>query len=132
MSERWIMVSDGTPQLLYTGKTELSDGQIREAVRQNDIIILTEARAMRTIVIPTPEGVNQSNMLTPISICRGGVKLRIKPLAWLWPDEDREAMSVLEKQLEKCGYAELKHRANKAGLVTPDGLKTPGSGRFTG
>lgn len=127
---RWVLVSDGTPQIFYAGQTELNDDAIREAVRQNDIIHLKETRAMRTIVIPTPQGVNQSNMLTPVSICRGGVDLHIKPTSWFWPDQDDEAYKVLLGQLDKCGYAEVKHRAAKAGIVTPDGMKTQGGGRI--
>ena len=131
MSEqRWIMVADGTPQIFYVGQTDLTDSDIEEAIARGGIIVLKEARAMRTIVLPTPQGVNQSNMLTPVSICRAGATLRIRPTAWFWPDEDKEGMDALNKQLESCGYAELKHRAEKSGIELPgrggvnaDGLK---------
>lgn len=126
---RWIMVSDGTPQIFYVGRTELGDDQISFLAQKGMFLELEEARAMRTIVLPTPQGVNQSNMLTPISICRGGVKLKVKPLSYFWPDEDKEGMEALNKQLGSCEGAEVKHRAEKAGIhlagpgINPDGLK---------
>ena len=117
--------------VFYAGRTELTDSQIEGIVREGGIVVLEETRAMRTLMIPTPQGVNQSNMLTPISICRGGVRLRIRPISWFWPDEEEEAMEVLLNQLERCDHAEVKHRAAKAGIhlagtgaVTPDGMKS--------
>jgi hypothetical protein len=126
--ERWIMVSDGTPQIFYVGKTDLDEAEIRENLRAGRELTLTETRAMRTIVLPTPQGVNQSNMLTPVSISRGGIRMVIRPVSWFWPDEDKEGYGVLLGQIEKCDGAELKHRAEKAGLtlagnVNADGLK---------
>lgn len=134
--ERWIMVADGTPQIFYVGKTTLDDDKISFLAQKGMFLDLEDARAMRTIVLPTPQGVSQSNMLTPVSICRGGFKLRVKPTSYFWPDEDEETMAALNKQLEQCDSSEIKHRAEKAGIhiagagaVTPDGMRIPDDGR---
>jgi hypothetical protein len=116
--ERWIMVSDGTPQQFYVGKTPFNDDMVSNIAKHHEVLPLTETRVMRTMLVPNMEGgVTQSNMLTPISICRSGVDFKVKPLAWLWPEEDEATMAALRKQLDKVEGAEVKHRMSEAGLV---------------
>ena len=122
--ERWIMASDGTPQMIYVGKTTLTDEEINEARMNGEYITLAECRVMRTIIIPAPDGVNQSNMLMPNSIARRGMTTRIVPNAYFWPDECDSTLEVLLDQIKKCESAEIKHRAKQAGLVTPDGMRS--------
>lgn len=122
---RWIMMSDGTPQTLYVGKTKLTTEEIIEARSNNELIEITEGRVMRTVILPTPEGINQSNMLMPNSIARRGLTHYVMPASFFWPDECDATMEVLKDQIKKCEGSEVKHRLKQAGLVGPDGGTTP-------
>lgn len=123
--KRWILVSDGTPQMLYVGQTDKSAAEIVEDRTNNKMLKLENCRVMRTLIIPAPDGVNQSNMLLPNSIARRGMTTYVLPMAFFWPDEDEDTMAALADQLGKCASAELKHRVKKAGLITPDGMRLP-------
>lgn len=119
--ERWIMISDGTPQMLWVGKTMLTDEEIEETTAAGKFVLLNEARTLRTVMVPHPEGFVQSNQLTPAGICRGATTVRVRPMAYLWPDEDESTMKPLMQQVESCSQSELKHRAKEAGLTLAGG-----------
>jgi hypothetical protein len=129
--ERWIMISDGTPQMLWVGKTTLDDEKIEEITAAGKFVLLNEARTLRTVMVPHPEGFVQSNQLTPAGICRGAITVRVRPLAYIWPDEDEHTMKPLMQQVESCSQSEMKHRAKEAGItlaggknITPDGMRS--------
>lgn len=121
---RWIMMSDGTSQMMYAGKTIMSEEAIDEAIAANHPIELTECRAMRTLIMPTPDGnVSQRDMLTPIGIAREGVRMKLKPLAYFWPDESKTTYTALMGTIEQAQHAEQAHHAREVGLVTPSQLR---------
>ena len=129
--ERWIMASDGTPQMVYVGKTQLDDDAIEAIGKSGGFLVLNECRTMRTILIPNPEGgIIMQNQMVPAAICRGAATIRIKPVSYIWPDEDDATMGPLMDQIKKCSQSELQHRAKEAGLVTPDGMRVPSGGRL--
>jgi hypothetical protein len=125
--KKWILVSDGTPQMAYAGKTDLTEEQIDERIMQHKTVELTECRAMRTILIPGQDPnhpITQSNILTSHNIARGGVRMKILPTNYWWPEEDKNALAVLERQAENCAQAELATRAREAGLETGTDVAT--------
>ena len=86
---RWIMISDGTSQMMYAGKTALSEDELDDAIVMSRLIELNECRAMRTLLMPTPQGgVTQNEIITPISCARTGVRIKLRVRAYLWPDQD--------------------------------------------
>ena len=121
MCKRLICVSNGTPQMEYVGYTDVPEGALDEGVAAGQMLTLTECRCMRTILMPTASGVEQSNILTPIGIARGGITLRVSPRSYWWPDQDADTLKALHKQLEVCCSAEISARCADAGLVAPDG-----------
>jgi hypothetical protein len=118
--KRWVLMHDGTPQMEYLGQTDMADKDIEETIAEGGVIILEECRCLRTVLVPGPEGINQSNILTSNSVARGPISLRIRPNGWWRPDEDKHAMEVLEKQMAACDKNEIAQRAKEAGLVTAD------------
>jgi len=128
---RWIMVSDGTPQMLYVGKSPLTDEEIEEVAKGGGFLVLEECRTMRTLLIPNPGGgVILQNQLVPAGLCRSAAKIRVCPKSYIRPDEDKATMDPLLEQIKQCETAELTHRAKEAGLVTPDGLRAGPKGRL--
>lgn len=126
MSEkRWILVSDGTPQMMYAGQTTLDELSLDKDIEAGKLIELTDCRAMRTILMPTPQdgGISQSEMLSPLSVARCGIRVKIKVQAYFWPDEDSATNSAFMRKILPVEAAEVKHRAHEAGLVTPDGMR---------
>jgi hypothetical protein len=121
---RWIIMGDGTPQMGYVGKTYLTEQQINEHIRDRAVLTLHECRAMRTVLIPgqSPEvPITQSNILTSHSIARKGIEMNILPTSYWWPGQDKNAMSVLERQIANCEKAEVENRLKEAGLSTDVG-----------
>lgn len=118
--ERWIVMSDGTSQMMYAGKTVLDESAIDEHIVGNRPIELTECRALRTLIIPTPDGnVGQREMMTPFGIAREGMRVKIKPLTYFWPDESTSTYTALMSAVVQTKHAEQMHRAKEAGIVTP-------------
>lgn len=121
-SSNWLLVSDGTPQMMYAGKSPLTDDQINLLAQKGAFLVLEECRTLRSILIPNAEGgIILQNQLVPAAICRTSATLRVKPSAYIRPND--ATLKVLLKQVEECEKAELKHRVKAAGLVTPDGLR---------
>ena len=123
--ERWIMMSDGTPQMYYVGKTDLTDEQIAAA----NNVCLTECRAARTVMIPGQKGVRQTDFLTYLSFTNKPIKIQIRPSSWIWIDQDPTMLQNFEQMLESIAAQETIERAERAGLsiargeVTPDGMR---------
>lgn len=131
--ERWILVSDGTPQAMYAGKTTLSEEEIDKVIANGQVLELKECRVMRTILAPSledPGGLSVSELLAPLSVARGAIRYKVKPKGYFWPDEHKATYRVLLKKIEPVEKAELKHRAKEAGLVTPDGMRTGPGGKL--
>lgn len=126
-NSNWLLVSDGTPQMMYAGKSDLLDDQIEEIAQKGGFLTLEEGRTLRSILIPNAEGgIILQNQLVPAAICRTATPIRVKPSAYIRPDAI--TLTVLRKQVEECEKAELKHRLKAAGLssvgdITPDGLR---------
>jgi hypothetical protein len=130
--ERWIMTSDGTSQMMYAGKTVLDESAIDEHIVGNRPIELTECRALRTLIVPTPDGnVGQREMMTPLGIAREGMRVKIKPLTYFWPDESKATYTALMSALEQAKHAEQMHRAREAGLVTPNNVHVHHGGKMS-
>lgn len=123
--ERLICVSDGTPQLRYIGKTDLSNDSILERVQANKVIRLTEARCLRTILAPAPAGgFGVQCFITGIDHCTKSIPIWIKPTSFFFADDASDAdVEGLNKLIEACEKIEVQHRAEAAGLVTPDGMR---------
>jgi hypothetical protein len=127
---RWIMMLDGTSQTMYAGKTTLSEEAIDGDMTANRPIELTECRALRTIIMPTPNGdVGQRDLLTPLGIAREGIRMKIKPLAYFWPDESEVTYGAFMGTIEQARHAEQVHRAKEARIILPEMQVKPG-GKF--
>ena len=84
------MVSDGTPQSMYAGKTALEEEELDERMASGKAIELTDCRAMRTLIMPGHNGaITQSEILTPVCLARSGIRLKLRITAYFWPDEDK-------------------------------------------
>jgi hypothetical protein len=138
--QRWIMVGDGTPQMLWVGKTTLDDTEIDKLSMEGRYMVLDEARCLRTVLMPNPQGgIIMQNQLTPAGICRGAATIRVKPASYIWPDEDQATMGPLMEQVKNCSQSELKHRAKEAGIelaganaLTSDGMRSIPGGNNRG
>jgi hypothetical protein len=124
---RWILVSDGTAQMMYAGKTTLSEEAIDEAIMINRPIELTECRSMRTLLMPNPNGsMGQSELLSPVSIARSGIRMKIKVAAYFWPEQDDKTAASFAAKLNMALQSEAQFRAAEAGIVTPSMSAIPG------
>lgn len=124
---RWILMSDGTSQMMYAGLTILSEEAIDEAIMMNRPIELTECRAVRTFLTPSPQGIGQNEIMSPVGIARAGIRMKVKAAAYFWPDEEELTKASFMKQLDACNQSEAQHRAAAAGIVAPSRVRiTPG------
>jgi len=125
--ERWIVASDGTPQMAYIGKTKMDDDEVIATIEDGGVIVLTECRALRTILVPNEEGIAQQNYLTPHNIALDSVTITIKPVSWWWLNEDKFASGKYKEMMDACQKAALATRAKNSGLVMPrtnnDGMR---------
>jgi len=117
---RWIMVSDGTPQMMYAGKTKLEEEEIDRKMEAGSPLELSDCRAMRTLMVPgqAPGSITLNEMLAPLSISRAGIRLKVKAMAYFWPDEHPSAEKVFLEKVKLVEKAEITHRAAEAGLLT--------------
>lgn len=126
---RWILVSDSTPNMMYAGKTKLDEAEIDRRITEGVPIELLECRAMRTLIMGGTNGAfTQQDLITPLSISRGDLRLKIKPQAYFWPDENTLTEKVFMEKIRSVEKAEIAHRAAEAGLVTVDAAG-PGGGK---
>ena len=124
---RWILVSDGTAQMMYAGKTALSEEAIDEAMMNNRPIELTECRSMRTLLMPNPNGsMGQSELLSPVSIARGGIRMKVKVAAYFWPEQDDRTAVSFSSKLDMALKSEAQFRAAEAGIITAGKVVIPG------
>lgn len=133
MSEgkRWIIVSDGTAQTMYTGKIDPDAVDIDSCLGGGPPIELTECRALRTILMPMPNGaLAQREMVSPVGFARGGIHMTIRPTAYFWPDEDEKAYSGFLEAIKTAEENETRQRVETAGLVTPGTARVGPGGRL--
>lgn len=129
--KRWIIVSDGTAQTMYAGKTILGEVAIDDCIKEGLAIELAECRALRTILMPMPNGaIALREMVTPIGFTRGGVRMSIKPTAYLWPHEDEKAYPGFLEALKTAEENETRQRIEDAGLSAPGGARIAPGGRL--
>jgi hypothetical protein len=128
---RWIMISDGTPQMMYAGKTALSEGELDDAIMMGRLIELNECRAMRTLLMPSPQGgITQNEIITPISCARTGVRIKLRVRAYLWPDQDAVLAETFLGQIKQAEDAEVQMRAARSGIVTAAAAKIGTGGKL--
>jgi hypothetical protein len=127
---RWLLVSDGTPQMHYVGKSILSDDEIDELSRRGGYMHLGECRSLRTLVMPGPEGIIIQNHVHPISLCRGAISIKIKPTSYTRLDEDEATMNMTLQLIKRCEEIELAHRVKDAGLVPAGGARVDHEGKL--
>lgn len=128
---RWIMVSDGTSQMMYAGKTTLSEAELDDAIMLGQLIELNECRAMRTLLMPSPQGgIAQNELMTPISCARTGVRIKLRVRAYLWPDQDAILEEAFLGQVRQAEDSEVQMRAARSGIVTADAMKTGPGGKL--
>lgn len=129
MADKWIVISDGTPQCLYVGKVELSEEGGRPLMSKDGFLTLHECRYLRTMMIPTPQGIQLSNSVMSIGVSRGPTVVALQPAMYYWPDQNSEDMAILMKQIEICEKEETAHRAQAAGITLAGSV--PRIGRLT-
>lgn len=118
----WLIVSDGTPQLIYVGQSNKTDEEISEISERGGFLTLEDCRCIRTIMLPGPNGsFVLQNTVTPVGISRSGVRLRIKPASYIRPAEDHATLEAMLEQIKHCAANEVKHRLADAGLTLPSG-----------
>ena len=128
---RWIMISDGTSQMMYAGKTALSEDELDDAIVMSRLIELNECRAMRTLLMPTPQGgVTQNEIITPISCARTGVRIKLRVRAYLWPDQDALLEETFLGRVKQAEDAEVQMRAARSGIVTANAMKVGPGGKM--
>lgn len=118
VERRMICVSDGTPQMEYVGTTHHSEQGIDEIIKNGEVLELHDCRCMRVLLMPMGGQISQDIIMTPVSIARGPVQLKIKPSTYWWPDQDEAGMKALLKNIEACKASELVSRAKDAGIET--------------
>jgi len=124
--ERWIAVSDGTPQTWYIGKTDLTEDQVVQA----NSILLTECLMARSIIVPAQEGFGQTDFFAHLNFSKKPITLRVRPIAWYWLDQNEEMLKIFQVALEQKMQQDMIDRAKAAGLaiagesqITKDGLR---------
>lgn len=128
---RWIMISDGTSQMMYAGKTALSEEELDDAIMMSRLIELNECRAMRTLLMPSPQGgITQNEIITPISCARTGIRMKLRVRAYLWPDQDAVLEEAFLGQIKQAEDAEFQMRAARSGIVTADATKIGPGGKL--
>jgi hypothetical protein len=100
----------------YVGKTHLSEADIDEIIKRGECLELNECRCMRVILMPMGGQISQDIIMTPVSIARGPVRLKIKPSTYWWPDQDEAGMRAILRNIEACKASELVTRAKDAGI----------------
>ena len=131
-TKRFVLISDGTPQILYLTETDLDVEAISDHMQNNTPMLLTECRILRTLMIPSQDGIVAQNMVTSYGIFRGPVEIYVRPTSFVFPDQDDAVMAALQKQLKHCKENEIRNRAADSGLVmvspgprnNPDGLRS--------
>lgn len=128
---RWIMISDGTSQMMYVGKTVLSEDELDDSIMMSRLIELNECRAMRTLLMPAPQGgITQNELITPVSCARTGIRLKTRVLAYFWPDQNAALEEAFMGQIKQAEDAETQIRAARAGIVTADAMKVGPGGKL--
>lgn len=125
---RWILVSDGTTQTMYAGKTDLEEEELDKRMSEHRPIELFDCRAMRTLIMPgqQPGAFTQTEMLSPISISRTGMRMKVRVMSYFWPDENDATNKLFMDKVRQVEKAEAAHRASEVGLVTVDALPSGG------
>jgi hypothetical protein len=117
----WIIVSAGSAQEMYVGKTELEEAEVMGRVQQRGVLLLDECRVIRSILIPNAGGgITNNAVVMPVSINRNPVQVVVTPVAYFWPDA--ETVKLLEEQIKKSDDSNVRHRAKDAGLELPGGM----------
>ena len=131
-----IAVSDGSTNKLFVGWTKASEEEINCAMMNylpnagaNPPIYLHDARVLRELTVPTPQGIAISIQVVPYSACAAGVDLTLRQTHYFWPKgvDARKILSLIDT----CEKDELKARANQAGITTPNGMRVGPDGRMT-
>ena len=121
---RLIAVSDGGMNKLFVGWTNLTDKEAFDHMQDGEPFILHDARVMREVNIPTPQGIVLSISVVPYAACREGIELPILATHYFWPEG--ADLEKLTEMIDKCKEDEVKTRAAAANIVTPDGMRVPG------
>lgn len=137
VNAQYFVVSDGTSQCFYVGKVQQSDfdvvkhegiGEELQLVLDTDgYITLFEARCIRALMVPTPEGIQLSNTVMSIGMARDALTIRIRPTMSYWVGQSEPDLDLLIKHIGRCERQEQEHRAQAAGIA----LVKPGIGRLT-
>jgi hypothetical protein len=94
-------------------------------------IELTECRALRTLLLPSPNGgIAQKEMISPIGLARTGIRFTIKPSAYFWPDEDELTQKTFMAALKPVEETEMQHRAEAANVVIPGATRIGPGGKL--
>ena len=115
--ERWVVVSDGTPNTRLVGKTSLDDDALASVLNRRSMMVLREVRAILTVAIPTAKGILYQSQMTALDFFKGAAPaVRLVPQMLYFMADDPSAMKEFETQLESI---QLEERASAAGLHTP-------------
>jgi hypothetical protein len=118
----WVVISAGSNQEMYVGKTDLTDFIMRDHVARGEMIELHECRLIRTILLPTGTGsVQQHSIVMPYSLNRGPAIVYVRPVSFMFPDD--ETAKLIEQQVKRSEENDVRHRAADAGLIVPDKAK---------
>jgi hypothetical protein len=119
--EIWVVCSDGSPQSTYVGKTDLSGADVVFSMNENLSILLRDALVIKTMHIPTPQGVAVSTQCVPIDFNRGPVDISIKPVWAYFPEDDEDGFKILKQHVDMALEASAAHKAKDAGIILPKG-----------
>ena len=128
MADKWIVVSDATPQCMYIGKVELNEDD-KPIMSKDGFLTLSECRCIRTLLIPAPDGIQVNNSIQSIGVSNGPLTINVKPMMYYWPDQDDSALATLERMIGGCERQEQAHRAQAAGLTLSSSM--PKIGKLT-
>jgi len=122
-----FVLSDGTPQMLYVGKVPQDKCKIVEYPRigkelrllpdDDGYVTVYECRCIRTIMVPTPEGIGVNNSVMSLGMSNCAIMLRIKPTMYYWAGQNDGDFDKLVQSIASCERNEQEHRAKAAGLV---------------
>lgn len=129
---RLVLVSDGIPNQLYLAETTLDHEAIASHMAPGKVLKLENCYMLRTLMVPRREGIAAENMVTPIGVFRGATTVYVRPVSFMYTDQDKHTDARLRELLKNCQDNEIRNRAADAGLVTaspvphtnnPDGLR---------
>lgn len=127
-SKTLVVVSDGGSNKLFVGWTIWDEDEFKKEAEARELVHIQDARILREVTIPTPQGLSITVQVIPYGACMAGCELKILVTHYFFPN--KVDAKKLEELIAACKKSELADRAHRSGLsmardgrVGPDGRR---------